>query len=99
MNPADGSVYRFVLRAIFRLGVLNFLTMWALSFVFGDAWYGLVENGHYYLAKHASHRDPIEVSATIFSLSLLHVKSQFVTVPLSMLAAWLLNASKSPQSN
>jgi hypothetical protein len=70
------------------------MTLWVVSFIFGDAWYGYVENGHYYLAKHVTHRQPIEVTPEVFALSLWHVKSQFITFPLAVLAAWQLNYSK-----
>jgi hypothetical protein len=83
-------MFRRILTAICWLGALNFVALWIISAAIGDAWYGIVEDGHYYLAKHATHRQPLEVTPEVFALSLWHVKSQFVTVPLAMLAALLL---------
>jgi hypothetical protein len=58
----------------------------------------MVENGHYYLAKHATHSHPIEVTPEVFAFSLWHVKSQFVTFPLAIVAARLLNRSEKRSS-
>jgi hypothetical protein len=85
---------RLVLTVIGYLGVVNFAALWIISGAFGDAWFGFIENGHYYLAKHATHKDPLEVTPAVFALSLWHVKSQFITAPLAMLAGFLLNRSE-----
>jgi hypothetical protein len=85
---------RRILTAICYLGVLNFAALWIISSAMGDAWYGIVENGHYYLAKRATHNQPLEVTPEVFALSLWHVKSQFITVLLAMLAGGLLAYSE-----
>jgi hypothetical protein len=82
--------YERVLVLIGKLAIFNLLALWILSSAFGDAWYGIVKDGHYYLAKHATHVQPVEVSHFLFQLSLWHVKSQFVTVPLGILASLIL---------
>jgi hypothetical protein len=94
------STYRLILAAIYCLGVLNFAALWIISSAVGDAWYGIVENGRYYLAKRATRSQPIEVTPEVFALSLWHVKSQFITVPLAMLAGWLFQRiERPPRSN
>jgi hypothetical protein len=84
---------RRILTAIFWLGILNFAALWVISSAVGDAWFGYVEEGRYYLAKRASRSQPLEVTPEVFALSLWHVKSQFITIPLAMLAGALAHGS------
>ena len=93
MNGRRFSIYRVILAAIFWLGILNFAALWVISSAFGSAWHGKVENGHYYLGKHAN--GPfLEVTPEIFTLSLWHVRSVFITHTLAILAALLFNYSE-----
>lgn len=87
---ADIGVKRFrgaILVIVCLLAVLNFAAFWIGSDLLGgDAWNGKVENGHYYLSNHGR---LTEVSAGVFTYSLWHVRSLFVTQPLAMLGCWL----------
>jgi hypothetical protein len=70
------------------LGVLNFLAFFIGAFVLGgDAGNGKIVGGHFYLAEHGKLTD---VSETVYTYSLWHVRSVFVTHPLAMLAGYLL---------
>ena len=62
MNQRSSSFYRLILTGICWVAVVNFLALWTVSFVFGDAWFGYVEDGRFYLAKGASHRQPLLVT-------------------------------------
>jgi len=75
------------LSAIWALGILNFIVFIIVaSLIGGDAGNGKIVGGHFYLASHGK---LTEVSEAVFTYSLWHVRSLFVTVPLSMIAGIL----------
>ncbi len=53
------------------------------------------ENGHYFLSNHGR---PKEVNEGVFTYSLWHVRSLFITHALAMLAAWLTSRLKRQQA-
>jgi len=68
---------------IFALACLNFVVFFIVAIVIGgDAVNGKIVGGHFYLANHGK---LTEVSETVFTYSLWHVRSLFVTHPLGML--------------
>jgi hypothetical protein len=68
--------------------IINFMVFIAVaSRIGGDAVNGKEENGHYFLANHGH---LTEVTAGVFTYSLWHVRSLFLTFPLGMLAMALL---------
>ena len=76
-----------ILITVCLLAVFNFTAFWIGSDLLGgDAWNGKVENGHYYLSDRGR---LTEVSAGVFTYSLWHAWSLFVTHPLAMLTCWL----------
>ena len=78
---------RVILVAVCLLALFNFAAFWIASDLLGgDALNGKVENGHYFLAEHGR---LTEVRAGVFTYSLWHARSLFVTNPLAMLTCWL----------
>jgi hypothetical protein len=78
--------YRSLL-VICVLGVLNFIVCFIVAIVIGgDAVNGKIVGGHFYLASHGK---LTEVSETVFTYSLWHARSLFVTHPLAMLTGYL----------
>ena len=76
------------LQFVVGLGVLNFLTFVIGAFMLGgDAVNGRMIGEHFYLAEHGKFT---EVSEAVYTYSLWHVRSVFVTHPLAMLAGYLL---------
>jgi hypothetical protein len=74
-------------------GFLNFLAFWvAAVYLGGDAVNGKAMEGHYFLS---SHGHLTEVGRNVFTYSRWHVFSVFITHPLAMLCAWLLNRGRS----
>jgi hypothetical protein len=83
-------VLRRILIAIICVGLMNFAALWVISSAVGDAWHGKVEDGRYYLGKHAN--GPfLEVTPEVFTASLWHVRSVLVTHALAIAAAWILS--------
>lgn len=87
------------LQFVCGLGVLNFVAMAVGAFMLGgDAVNGKIAGGHFYLAEHGK---LTEVSEAVYTYSLWHVRSVFVTHPLAMLAGYLLKmegrARKTPK--
>jgi hypothetical protein len=83
--------YRCLL-AVCVLGVLNFLAFVIVAAVIGgDAVNGKAVGGHFYLANHGK---LTEVSEAVYTYSLWHVRSVFVTHPLAMLTGYLANLEK-----
>ena len=78
--------YRCLL-AVCGLGILNFVTFVIVAVAIGgDAVNGKAVGGHYYLASHGK---LTEVSEAVYSYSLWHVRSVFITHPLAMLTGYL----------
>jgi hypothetical protein len=78
--------YRSLL-VICVLGVFNFIVFSIVAIVIGgDAVNGKIVGGHFYLANHGK---LTEVSEAVFTYSLWHVRSLFVTHPLAMLTGYL----------
>jgi len=78
--------YRCLLAAC-GLGVLNFVAFVIVaSAIGGDAVNGRTVGGHFYLASHGK---LTEVSEAVYTYSLWHVRSVFVTHPLAMLTGYL----------
>lgn len=74
---------------LFYLGMANFAFAAIGSVLLGgDAMNGTTEDGRYYLGNHGSYT---EVSKAIFTYSLWHWRSIFVTHPLAILCAALVN--------
>ena len=81
--------HRFWLRAVFVMGMVNFLVfVLVANAIGGDAINGQVENGRYFLRNHGV---VTEVSRLVFFYSEWHSISLFITHPLALLAAWELN--------
>jgi hypothetical protein len=73
--------------AIFYVGIANFLVFWVVAgMIGGDALSGKVEGGRYYLSSHGR---LTEVSAELYTYSLWHTRSIFITHPLAILAGLL----------
>jgi len=78
--------YRF-LSVICSLCALNFVVFWIVAAsIGGDAVNGKAVDGHFYLANHGK---LTEVTKSVFTYSLWHVRSLFVTHPLAMLTGYL----------
>jgi hypothetical protein len=78
--------YRCLL-AVCGLGILNFLAFVIVAFAIGgDAVNGKMVGGHFYLANHGK---LTEVSEAVYTYSLWHVRSVFVTHPLAILTGYL----------
>ncbi|EJN09921.1 hypothetical protein PMI42_06483 [Bradyrhizobium sp. YR681] len=78
--------YRCLLVA-FSLCMLNFVAFAVGAFALGgDAINGKIVGEHFYLAEHGK---LAEVSEAVYTYSLWHARSVFVTHPLAILAAWL----------
>jgi len=80
-------------RRLLQFGVIagfcNFLAFWiAAVYLGGDAINGKAVEGHYFLSSHGHFT---EVGRNIFTYSRWHVFSIFITHPLAMLCALLLN--------
>lgn len=85
------SRYRCLL-AVCGLGILNFVAFVIVAVAIGgDAVNGKAVGGHYYLASHGK---LTEVSEAVYTYSLWHVRSVFVTHPLAMLTGYLANLEK-----
>jgi hypothetical protein len=87
-GPGPMSDFRYrCLLAVCGLGILNFLAFVAGAFVLGgDAANGKIAGGHFYLAEHGK---LTEVSEAVYTYSLWHVRSVFLTHPLAILAGYL----------
>lgn len=71
-------------RVLFWIALLNFVTFVLIAFVLGgDAINGKDLDGHYYLMSHGHYT---EVSKQVFAYSFFHALSQFVTMPLAVIA-------------
>ena len=88
MRPgATMSVGSAVALGMVGVAVANFVIFLALAQHFGgDAMNGQVVDGHYFLGQHGK---LTEVSEGIYTYSLWHVRSLFVSHPLGMFCAWL----------
>jgi hypothetical protein len=76
------------LQFVCGLGVLNFLAMAIGAFMLGgDAVNGKIAGGHFFLGEHGKFTG---VSEAVYTYSLWHARSVFVTHPLAMLAGYLL---------
>lgn len=83
--------YRCLL-AVCGLGVLNFVIFVIVAVAIGgDAVNGKAVGGHYYLASHGK---LTEVSEAVYTYSLWHVRSLFVTHPLAILTGYLANRER-----
>ncbi|PDT90544.1 hypothetical protein CO669_10240 [Bradyrhizobium sp. Y36] len=78
--------YRCLL-AVCGLGVLNFLAFVIVAVAIGgDAYNGRIVGNHFYVAEHGKFT---EVSEAVYTYSLWHVRSVFITHPLAMLTGYL----------
>jgi len=85
------SRYRCLL-AVCGLGILNFVAFVIVAVAIGgDAVNGKAVGGHYYLASHGK---LTEVSEAVYTYSLWHARSVFITHPLAMLTGYLANLEK-----
>ena len=74
-------------------GLCNFLAFWvAAVYLGGDAVNGKALEGHYFLSSHGR---LTEVGRSVFTYSRCHVFSIFITHPLAMVCAFLLNRERS----
>ncbi|MEW6640190.1 MAG: hypothetical protein AB1586_06765 [Pseudomonadota bacterium] len=74
------------------IGIVNFLSFVIVAVALGgDAVNGRIIDGHFYLANHGR---LTEVSEAVYTYSLWHVRSVFVTQPLAMLAGYLVQREK-----
>ena len=68
---------------------LNFLVNWfVVFFIGGSAYYGRIVAGRYYLGT-KSHRYT-EVSQGVFTYSLIHARSIWITHPLAFITTFIL---------
>jgi len=76
------------LAGVVAFGAINFFScMLIAKWIGGDAVNGKIVDGHYFLRDHGHY---IEVSAAVFTYSLWHVRSFFVTNPIAGVASlWL----------
>ncbi|HEY7120805.1 MAG TPA: hypothetical protein VH475_29745 [Tepidisphaeraceae bacterium] len=87
-SPLMGS--RFWVRAVLVVCVANFLVfVLVASAIGGDALNGYAEHGHYFLRNHTV---VTEVSQSVFIYSRWHAVSTFVTHPVGIVAAWMLQS-------
>jgi ABC-type maltose transport system permease subunit len=76
------------LMAICVVCCLNFVVFFAVAVkIGGDAINGKIVDGHFYLANHEK---LTEVSEAVFTYSLWHVRSLFITHPLAILTGYLM---------
>lgn len=69
------------------MGILNFLVFVVIAIAIGgDAVNGRIVDGHFYVANHGR---LTEVSQAVYTYSLWHVRSIFVTHPLAILTGYL----------
>jgi len=86
------GVRRLLLTFIVIVGAANFFAFWVIAVAIGgDAINGHEAGGHYFLAAHGG---VTEVSRELFTYSLWHARSVFVTQPLAMLSAYLLSRDR-----
>jgi len=75
-----------LLRGVIGVAILNFAVFYLMAlYLGGDAENGRVQAGHFYLA---SHGNLTEVSKAIFSYSLFHSRSIWITHPIGMIAGY-----------
>jgi hypothetical protein len=71
---------------------LNFVVFFIVALAIGgDAVNGKVVGGHFYLANHGT---LTEVSEAVYTYSLWHVRSLFITHPLAALTGYLAKKEK-----
>ena len=88
---------RFWLRAVLVIGAMNFLLfVLVASAIGGDALNGYAEHGRYFLRNHGV---VTEVSRPVFTYSRWHAISTFMTHPMAILAAWMLQRDKAQDVN
>lgn len=76
-----------VLIALILFGFVNFFSFIVVSiYLGGDAMNGRTEAGRYFLSEHGRLH---EVPKTVFTYSLWHARSLFLSHPLVILAGWL----------
>lgn len=85
--------YRYrVFLAIFALCVLNFFAFVIFSmWIGGDALSGKVVEGHFFIGEHGK---LTEVSEAVFTYSLWHSRSLFITHPLAVVIWYFANAER-----
>jgi len=82
--------------AICALCALNFVVFCLVAVgIGGDAVNGKIVAGHFYLAEHGK---LTEVSEAVFTYSLWHVRSLFVTHPLAILTGYLAKMEQREKS-
>jgi hypothetical protein len=82
-------IVRRALQFLFFLCFANFTVFFFVAiYIGGDAISGKEVDGHYFLSNHGH---LTEVSRAVFTYSLWHTRSVFVTHPLGFLSAWLLS--------
>jgi hypothetical protein len=73
---------------LFPLGLLNFLTFFCVAAANGgDAINGKIVDGKYFLGNHGQFT---ETSQAFYTYSLWHVRSLFLTVPLTFIGGLIL---------
>lgn len=83
--------YRFLL-VVFALCASNFAIFWIVGVAIGgDAINGKIVGSHFYLGSHGK---LTEVSETIYTYSLWHARSLFITHPLAFVTGVLANKQK-----
>lgn len=88
--------YRFLLAVCILCG-LNFVVFVVVAFAIGgDAVNGKTVGGHFYLASHGK---LTEVSEAVFTYSLWHVRSVFITHPLAMLTGYLAKTEQAARKS
>ncbi|WP_428484515.1 hypothetical protein [Rhodopila sp.] len=77
-----------LLKTVVAVAIVNFIAFVIIAILIGgDAWNGKMENGRYFVANHGR---LTEVSASVFTYSLWHVRCLFVTHLFGMVAGgWI----------
>jgi hypothetical protein len=94
-NLNNGArVYRATLLAIFLIGMVNFVALFAHSQIIGgDASGGYVSRGRYFLRGHTElgrmSGDMIEVTRATFDAMMWHERSVWITHPAAIIAVLL----------
>ncbi|WP_157182247.1 hypothetical protein [Methylobacterium sp. WSM2598] len=97
MNQSNEKIKLAVLLGLIAVGATNFIAFSiAAAFLGGDAGNGKIVNGHYFLGSHGTYT---EVSEAVFTYSLWHVRSLFITHPLAGLAVLSLFKTKCSTSH
>lgn len=86
---------RRILQVLFALATVNFFAFFfECIYLGGSAGNGRIVNGHYFLGEHGRFT---EVTKAVYDFSHFHMVTLFITHPLGLLAALLLNRNVGQQ--